>query len=396
METPTRILLIDTNDAMGGVVRVHLDLLEALDRRRVTPHLAYLPRGAVRARFEAVPANRRIAVDPGTKDTDAARSMGLRATAAEARGLLRLAGAAVRLAGYCRRRGIQVLHTSDKKRAVILALMVHRLTGTPLVYHIHNVYVDYRANRWALSRAATILANSQDMKRDFNRALGAGMTRIRVVPNGVDPERFRPCLPSTLRRELGLGPNHVLAGIVSRLAPDKGQETFLAAAARVAAGNPRAAFVIVGDDAIFSDNADYVPMLKRRVNELGLAGCVHFTGYRADMPNVYAGLDIVVNAARREAFGMVLIEPMASGLPVVGTRAGGIPEIVEEGSNGLLFAPGDTAALAAHLERLMGDAGLRRRMGAVARRTVLEKFTIAIQARAVESVYRETALGVHP
>lgn len=391
MEQPLKILLIDTNDAMGGVVRVHLGLLKAFDRHRVAPHLAYLPRGEVRRLFETVPDTRRLKLDVGTKA--ASQGSGWRAVAADLVGFFHLALAAVRLARYGRRHRIAVIHTSDKKRAVLLTLLVHRLTGIPFIYHIHNVYVDYRANRWALARAAAVLANSGDMKRDFVQSLGAGMDRIRVVPNGIDPEGFRPGIASTLRRELGLGTEEVLAGIVSRLAPDKGQETFLRAAARVAAANPRARFVIVGDDAIFSDNADYVPMLKQLVVELDLSGRVFFTGYREDMANVYAGLDVVVNAARREAFGMVLVEPMACETPVIGTEAGGIPEIIETGRTGFMYPPGDVRGLAAHLTRLMADADLRRRMGAAARRAVLEKYTIAGQARTIEKVYGQIAAG---
>jgi glycosyltransferase involved in cell wall biosynthesis len=396
MKQPIRILLLDTNDAMGGVVRVHLGLLQALDRACIEPHLAYLPRGRVRAMFEALADTPRLRLETGTKDTGTAGATGRRAALVEAAGLVRLATAARRLARYCRRHRIQVIHTSDKKRAVLLTLLVHRLTGTPFIYHVHNAYVDYRANRWALSRAAAVLANSGAMKRDFVEALGTVMERIRVVPNGIDPQRFRPGPSAVLRRELGLGSDAVLAGIVSRLAPDKGQETFIRAAARIATVNPRAVFVIVGDDAIFSDNAAYVPMLRRRIEALGLAGRVHFTGYRENMPEVYAGLDVVVNAARREAFGMVVVEPMACGVPVIGTRAGGIPEIIQNGRNGFLFEPEDAAGLAIHLQALMGDAGLRRSVGAEARRRVLERYTIAAQARAVEAVYREIVAGENP
>jgi len=391
MKHCTKILLIDTNDAMGGVVRVHVSLLQTFDRKRVEPHVAYLPRGDVYSLFEAIPDTHLLKLQVGTKGASLCREW--RAGIAELSGLFLLAGAVVRLVRYCRKHRIQVIHTSDKKRAVLLILLVNFLTGIPFIYHIHNIYVDYRANRWALSRAAAILANSEDMKRNFIETLGSAMNRIQVVYNGIDPAWFRPGIESSLRRELGLGPDDVLAGIVSRLAPDKGQETFLRAAAQIAALNRHAYFVIVGDDSIFSDNATYVPMLKKLVAELGLSGRVHFTGYRSDMPNVYAGLDIVVNAARREAFGMVLVEPMACEIPVIGTNAGGIPEIIEEGHNGFMFEPGDAGSLAVHLSTLISDAELRRSMGVEARRMVMEKYTIAKQARMIEDIYRETAAG---
>jgi len=383
------VLLLDTNDAMGGVTRVHLNLLHELDRSRFRITAACLRRGDLVELFRRVPGIGLLPLEAGTKP--ATLGGGARARLADAAGLAPLGLSVARMAAFCVRRRVQVLHTSDKKRALAMTLAVHRLTGVPYLYHIHDVFVDYRLNRLALARAGALVANSRDMKNDFLAHAGPGMERIRVIHNGLDPEAYRADSPSSLRRELGLADDRLLVGITSRLAPPKGQETFLRAAALVAGRNERAAFIVAGDDAIFSDNREYVPLLHRMVRELGIQDRVHFLGYRSDMANVYGALDVAVNAARREAFGMVVVEPMACGKPVVGTRAGGIPEIIRHGENGYLFPVDDHEALADHLGTLLADEDLRHALGRRARETVLARFTIAAQTRAVEKVYQQLA-----
>jgi glycosyltransferase involved in cell wall biosynthesis len=384
-----RVLLVDTNDAMGGVVRVHLNLLKSVDRTLFHMGAACLRRGQVLLAFRSIPDIDLLTLETGTKPVYLGQ--GFRAKLADAAGLPPLVFSVIRLAAYCMRNKVQVIHTSDKKRALALTYMVHRVTGTPFIYHIHDAFVDYGLNRRALNRAAAIVANSQDMKRDFIRYIGRDMERIEVIYNGLDPTVFRPGVLSTLPSELGLNERDILIGTASRLAPSKGQETFLRAAAIVAFHNDRVHFILAGDDAIFSDNQDYVPFLHKLTEELGLADRVYFLGYRHDMVNVYSGLDVVVNTAWREAFGMVVVEPLACGKVVVGTRSGGIPEIIRHKENGFLFPPRDHEALARILIELLDQPNLIQEIGQKARQTVLDRFTIQKQAQAVEDVYKRVA-----
>jgi glycosyltransferase involved in cell wall biosynthesis len=389
MNAKIRSLLLDTNDAVGGVVRMHLMFLRYLDRKRFDVYAAVLGHGPLLPRFQAVPEATLWTMEVGTKPAELCT--GWRSHIANAAGIFALVGSAVRLAARCRRAGIQVIHTSDKKRSLLLTLLLHRLTGIPYLYHIHNNYIEYPANRRALAQAAVIIANSEEMRRDFMQWPGPAMERIRLVYNGIDAEEFHPDVPSELRAELGASPDDVLIGISSRLAPDKGQDAFLRAAARVSAQEPHTRFVIVGDDAIFSDNAEYVPMLRQLVKELSLTERVAFLGFCRNMPAIINGLDILVNAAWREAFGLVVIEAMACGKVAVGTEAGGIPEIITHGRDGFLFPVGDDKALADVLLELVRKPGLRRTIGQAARQTVLERFTIQTQVKALEQVLAEIA-----
>ncbi len=389
MTNRIKVLLLDTNDAFGGVVRGHMMFLRITDRARFEMYAAVLGHGVVQSRFMEIPDVTFWPIEVGTKS--AKWCVGWRSRLAEAWSVVPLTWTALRLASLCRRNGIQVIHTSDKKRSLLLMLLLHRLTGLPYLYHIHNNYIDYPANREALAHASLIIANSGEMRRDFIQWLGPTMERIRVVYNGMDAERFRPGLPTTLRQEIGAAPDDVLIGISSRLAPDKGQETFLRAAARVAVQEPRTRFVIIGDDAIFSDNADYVPLLKRLAAVPELTGRVHFLGFRSDMHNIYPGLDILVNAAWREAFGLVVVEAMASGKVVIGTQAGGIPEIITHGQDGFLFPVRDEQKLAELLLDVVRAPERRARIGIAARQTVLERFTIQRQVHDHEALYEELA-----
>jgi glycosyltransferase involved in cell wall biosynthesis len=389
IDSRIKTLLLDTNDAVGGVVRVHINLLSHLDRRRFDVHAAVLGHGPLLTLFQAVPDVTLWTMEVGTKPAELCT--GWRSKVADAVGVFALVRSAVHLAARCRSTGIQVIHTSDKKRSLLLTLLLHRLTGIPYLYHIHNNYVDYPANRKALAQATMIIANSQEVRRDFIERLGPSMERIRLVYNGIDAERFRPNVPSDLRAELGASPGEVLIGISSRLAPDKGQDTFLRAAARVAAQEPRTRFVIVGDDSIFSDNAEYVPMLRQLTADLGLAEHAAFLGFHQDMRAVYSGLDILVNAAWREAFGLVVVEAMACGKVVVGANAGGVPEIITPGRDGFLFPVGDDKTLAEVLLALVRHPDLRRTIGQAARQTVLDRFTIKTQVTALEQVLAEIA-----
>ena len=388
MNTKIKSLLLDTNDAMGGVVQEHIMFLRYLNRTRFDVHAAVL-RGPLLSQFQAIPEVTLWTMEAGTKP--ASLCTGWRSRLADAASVFALVGSALRLAVQCRKAGIQVIHTSDKKRSLLLALLLHRLTGIPYLYHIHNNYIDYPANRMALAHAAIIVANSGEMRRDFIKWLGPPMERIRLLYNGIDAERFKPGLPSGMRAELAAAPDEILIGISSRLAPDKGQDTFLRAAALVVEQEPRARFVIIGDDSIFSDNLEYLPMLRQMANQTCFANRVAFLGFRHDMPAVYSGLDILVNAAWREAFGLVVVEAMACGKVVVGTQAGGIPEIITHGRDGFLFPVNNDHALADVLLELVRNPDLRRTIGEAARRTVLEKFTIETQVKVLEQVLAECA-----
>jgi glycosyltransferase involved in cell wall biosynthesis len=134
----------------------------------------------------------------------------------------------------------------------------------------------------------------------------------------------------------------------------------------------------------------YADRLMRRAVDLGLGGRVHFLGNRDDVPEILAALDVLVHVpSAPEPFGRVVAEAMAVGKPVIAARAGGLPEIVEDEVTGLLVPPGDVAATAAALTRLLRDPALRARLGAAGRRQAEQRFDPGMHAERVMAAYRE-------
>jgi glycosyltransferase involved in cell wall biosynthesis len=133
---------------------------------------------------------------------------------------------------------------------------------------------------------------------------------------------------------------------------------------------------------------EYERDVHQLVQQLGLDDCIEFTGFREDVPDVIAGLDILVHASTTgEPFGQVIIEAMAAGKPVIATNGGGVPEIVDDGVTGLLVSMGDADAMAAAIERLLEDPALCARMGEAGLARVQQHFTIQLTAERVQAVY---------
>jgi phosphatidylinositol alpha-1,6-mannosyltransferase len=238
-----------------------------------------------------------------------------------------------------------------------------------------------RFRRWTarelLGGAAVVVANSR-WTGERARAVLAALDRptlggdVRVVPLGTDPTHFRPGIdPRPVRSRLGLDGGPWLL-TVSRLEWHKGIDTVIRAlpAVRAAFPDPAPRYAVAG---VGPQRARF----ERLAAELGVGDSVRFLGFVPDeeLPALYNAVDLYVGASRRvellvEGFGISLLEASASGLAVVGGRSGGVPDAVREGETGVLVDSGDPAAVAAGITRLLGDAELRRRMGAAGRRSV--------------------------
>jgi len=219
-----------------------------------------------------------------------------------------------------------------------------------------------------------IVADASVIKRQLVEEHGVDPAKIEVIGSAVDLEKFKPTRDRTkFRREIGVASNTTLIGNVGMIRPDKGQLVLVEAAPLVLEKRPDARFVIVGQG---------TGILKRGINvrnaidRAGLADKMIMAGYRWDTPDVYAACDIVVIASlRTEASPIVLREAFASGRPVIATKVGDIPEIVEHRKNGLLIEPGDTQALAAAILEFIGDPKLAAHCAANGLRYATEHFS---------------------
>ncbi|GAB3299774.1 hypothetical protein GCM10027451_01530 [Geodermatophilus aquaeductus] len=200
--------------------------------------------------------------------------------------------------------------------------------------------------------------------------LGLPRRKVRIIHNGVDPSRFDGVADPATRPGLGLQEDDLVVGIVAALRPEKDHETFLRAAALVAAADVRARFLVVGE-------GDRRPALEALARELGIADRVVFTGARDDVGAVLRAIDVFVLCSFTiECFPMALLEAMAAARPAVCTAVGGIPEMIEDGVTGHLVPPRDPAALADRLVPLLGSEQQRLALGAAARARVEAEFTL--------------------
>jgi glycosyltransferase involved in cell wall biosynthesis len=211
--------------------------------------------------------------------------------------------------------------------------------------------------------------------------------RTAVVHDGVVP----PPAPAEK------GNSGILIGLVGRITRWKGQHIFLRAAALVRGRFPAARFQIIGS-ALFGEEA-YEEEIRALRASLGLEDCVEFLGFRTDVPELIQELDVLVHASiTGEPFGQVIIEAMAAGKPVVATRGGGVPEIVQDGVTGILAPMGDAAAMAEAICELLADPERAAKMGAAGRERVLRSFTVEVTARRLEHVFDRVLSrnGEHP
>jgi glycosyltransferase involved in cell wall biosynthesis len=197
---------------------------------------------------------------------------------------------------------------------------------------------------------------------DCARLTPVDAAKLAIVPNGVPLPAERPFVD---RRPVRLG-------IVGRIVEQKQHGVLLEACALLQQRLPDAFRL----DIVGTRDGPFAAELDSRITTLGLGEIVRWTGFLADRDKLYGALDVLVAPAIDEPFGLTVPEAGSYGLPVVAARSGAFPELIEEERTGLLFAPGDATGLAHALERLIGDAGLRRRLGAAARAHVGARFTI--------------------
>ncbi len=295
---------------------------------------------------------------PNTEIADSARRQGLPVEIIPCRG--QADWQAVRAIRECiKARGIDLIHTHGYK-ADLYGYAAARALGKPLVATCHNwpgTSVALRLyallDRFVLRRFHRVVAISEGVADTLRRA-GVAPGRISIIDNGVELSKFAGAAP-TLAREIQKG-ERVVVGTVGRLAPEKAYDNFLRAAQQLLADFPETLFVLVGEGPMRGPLEDLV-------RQLGIEDHVIFAGQRADVPGVYASLDIFVLPSLDEGMPMVILEALAASRPVVASRVGAIPRLIPDERTGLLVAPGDVAGLGQAIARLLADPDLRRQMG---------------------------------
>jgi glycosyltransferase involved in cell wall biosynthesis len=288
-----------------------------------------------------------------------------------------------------------IVHTHTAK-AGFLGRLAAWLAGVPVVIHtfhghvLHGYYGPVKNELlrrleqslgWVTDRLVTV---SEQVKNDL---IGYGIAKadkISVVPLGFNLEPFlnSHTQQGEFRREMGLSDKIKLVGIVGRIFPIKNHALFLESAARIAAQEPGARFVVVGDGVLR-------PTLEKQAPELGITDRVLFTGWRRDLPRICADLDVLVVSSDNEGTPVSAIEAMAAGCPVVATRVGGLPDLIEDDKTGRLVPPRDAAALASAVLNLLHSPQIARELGKNAQAFVRQRFTVQRLLSDIDDLYTQ-------
>lgn len=203
-----------------------------------------------------------------------------------------------------------------------------------------------------------------------------------VTGNGLDTTAASGGSGNALRRELGVAEDEILVGAVGNVRPSKNYTMLLDAARTVLTYGPRVRFVVVGDA-----SNDLAVDLRAPATALELGERMSFVGFRGDLANVFAALDLFVLSSGAEGFSLATVQAMAARVPVIATRCGGPERIVEDGVTGLLVPNGDAAALAREILRLAFDREVRKRLAVAARASMAERYSLDDMLDRYEALY---------
>jgi glycosyltransferase involved in cell wall biosynthesis len=289
---------------------------------------------------------------------------------------------ALQLSRIIRERSVTLVYINSP-RCLVAGVLAARLTARPSLFHLHMT-MSRRVDLWLAVRAARhvtkIIACSQTSASALSRADCKLRGRIQVIYNPVrkPPPTGSAKLPNTTHAASRASSSRFLVGQVGRITPQKGQHVFLKAAARLNGRGLDVHVVFVGAPEKYNaQDASYIQFLNGLTRDLGLEGKVHWAGYQNDPNAFYPLLDaLVIPSTVSEGLPMVALEALQWGLPVIGSRVGGLPEIVRDDLNGFLIPPGNDEALADRLSSLLTSAELRARLQSGARASLDDRFSV--------------------
>lgn len=240
-------------------------------------------------------------------------------------------------------------------------------------------------------RLDTVLAISDIIHRDVLDTCPVPPEKVFTLINGVELHRFNPDKidGQQVRKQLGIGEHDMLIGMVGRLTPGKGQREYVRAAASLLKETKNCYFLMVGD--VSHGEEAYEQELSTLINSLGLGNRLIHLPFTKDIAPLYKAMDILAFPSYDESLGNVLLEAMAMALPIVGSNSGSVPELVTDGRNGLLVAPGKSEPLVWALKNLIEDKDKRTRMGKLSRNRVVKEFSFTAYIDQLITYYTRTA-----
>lgn len=262
-------------------------------------------------------------------------------------------------------------------RAGLVATAATLGLGTQVVWHLHDLLPRHPLSTLirlcaSCSSRTRMLAVSQAVATNFRGRFSRLMRRrVGVVLNAIDLEKFQPdpAERERVRKELRVRIGDPLIGIVGQITPRKGQLELMCAFDRALTKIPNLLLLVAGAP-LFNRDHEYLEAVARTALKRGIRNSVRLLGARSDIPAIMQSLDLLIVNSRAEPFGLVILEAMACGTPVLAVAVDGIPEIIEHGKNGWLVPPRDEGALARAIVQLSDQPELRARLAEQAKQHV--------------------------
>jgi glycosyltransferase involved in cell wall biosynthesis len=361
MKQPMKIVHVETGTNLyGGALQVH-----------------YLLRG-----LAAEPDTRNILVCPsGSAIAEVSRKDAVTVYAVPARGDLDIPFL-FRLVSILRTEKPDIVHLHSRRGADVLGGLAASITGTTCLL---TRRVDNPENTLAVGlkyRLYDRVISISEGIRDVLISEGLPPGKVTCIHSAVDTERYTgPWDRKQFRALFDLPPDGAVCGVIAQLIDRKGHRYLIEAIPEILKTVPGTVFLFFGKGSREKE-------LKNQVQELGLGDSVRFTGFRVDLDEFIGCLDLVIHPALMEGLGVSLLQAAAAGIPIVGSRAGGIPEAVEDGINGFLVEPGNTEEISQAVTRLLVDQELASRLGDSGRDLVRSKFSIEAMVKGNLAVYR--------
>lgn len=287
-----------------------------------------------------------------------------------------------------RREQVALIHAHEFS-AILCGWIVAMLAGVPFVATVHgkNYFWEKLRRRVTyrlVSRHGTLVAVSQDLKRFICEKVGIAEKQVEVIHNGVAPaqlitdEEVQKC-----KAELEVSGCYPLLGVVGSLYPVKGHRFLLEAMPEILRRWPKAQLLVIG-------RGELEVALKEQVEQLSIGTNVHFLGMRQDVPRLLSLLDIFILPSLSEGLSLALLEAMASGKPVVATRVGGNPELIDHGKTGFLVQSEDARDLAANILKLLSDPETMQQFSRQAAERVRQHFSMEQMVDRYKGLYAQS------
>lgn len=362
-----KILHLSSANSFGGGERHLTDLVRALASRGHEMSVALTPDAALARQLSFLPARNIVALPMRH---------------------LHILTAAQKLTRFVRERDTEIIHAHmarDYPLAALIAMLAGRQVSLVLTRHV--LFPLGNIHRLTFARAARIIAVSAPVANALRAQHLCPDAKIVCINNGIELSSFSESRQEreSFRRQIGAAEDQLLIGISGELSRIKGQEDFLRAAALIADEFPRALFLLAGADPT-RDQSERLK-LERLTNKLKLQHRVRFLGWIEPITPFLAALDLFVSTSRSESFGLAMVEAMASKLPIIATRTAGAMEILNDAQTGLLTPCDDPPALATAMRQLLGDQNQRRTLGARARQSARQRFSLEHMVSETERLY---------